>query len=110
LFLAGAGAVAGAQLVKVVQEQGFQLFLAGALITILTVLATLLLMNRVYRLNLLAGMGLLTGCMTNPPALDAASAQTRTDLPTVSYASIYPVVLIFKILLAQILVEVLRLL
>jgi putative transport protein len=110
LFLAGAGAIAGAQLAVVVQEQGFQLFLAGALITILTVLVTLLLMDRVYRLNLLASMGLLTGCMTNPPALDAASAQTRTDLPTVSYASIYPVVLIFKILLAQILVEVLRLL
>jgi putative transport protein len=108
LFLAGAGAFAGAQLAKVVQEQGAQLFLAGALITVVTVLVTLLLMDRVYRLNLLATMGLLTGCMTNPPALDAASAQTRTDLPTVSYASIYPVVLIFKILLAQVLVEVLR--
>jgi putative transport protein len=110
LFLAGAGAIAGAQLAVVVEQQGFQLFLAGALITILTVLVTLLLMERVYRLNLLATMGLLTGCMTNPPALDAAGAQTDTDLPTVSYASIYPVVLIFKILLAQILVEVLRLL
>ena len=80
------------------------------LITALTVLASLLLMDRGYRLNLLATMGLLSGCMTNPPALNAASAQTHTDLPTVSYASIFPVVLIFKILLAQLLVEVLRLL
>jgi len=62
----------------------------GALITALTVLVTLLLMERVYRLNLLATMGLLTGCMTNPPALNAASAQTRTDLPTVSYAASSP--------------------
>jgi putative transport protein len=108
LFLAGAGSFAGTQLVSVVQQQGARLFLAGALITALTVLVSLLLMDRSYRLNLLATMGLLSGCMTNPPALNAANSQTRTDLPTVSYASIFPVVLIFKILLAQILVEVLR--
>jgi putative transport protein len=108
LFLAGAGAFAGAQLAEVVQQQGVQLFAAGAVITVVAVAAALLLTDRVYRLNLLASMGLLTGCMTNPPALDAAGAQTRTDLPTISYASIYPVVLIFKILLAQILVEILR--
>jgi putative transport protein len=109
LFLAGAGSFAGTQLAKVVQQQGGRLFLAGAAITVVTVLVTLLLVDRVYRLNLLAAMGLLSGCMTNPPALSAASAQTRTDLPAVSYASIFPVVLIFKILLAQILVQVLRL-
>jgi putative transport protein len=48
--------------------------------------------------------------MTNPPALAAASNQTSTDVPAITYASAYPVVLIFKILLAQVLVQVLRLL
>lgn len=110
LFLGGAGSFAGTQLVAVIREQGAGLFLAGAVITASTVAIPLLLMDRIYRLNLLATMGLLCGCMTNPPALDAASSQTRTDLPTIAYASIYPVVLIFKILLAQFLVEVLRLL
>jgi putative transport protein len=46
--------------------------------------------------------------MTNPPGLGAANAQTETDLPTLSYASVYPVALIFKILLAQLLVEMLH--
>jgi putative transport protein len=46
--------------------------------------------------------------MTNPPGLGAANAQTETDLPALSYASVYPSALIFKILLAQVLVEVLR--
>jgi putative transport protein len=109
LFLAGAGTFAGAQLGPVVQQQGGRLFLAGAAITVVTVAVTLLLTDRVYRQNLLASMGLLSGCMTNPPALNAATSQTDTDLPAVSYASIFPVVLIFKILLAQLLVEVLRL-
>jgi uncharacterized transporter YbjL len=40
--------------------------------------------------------------------LGAANAQTRSDLPTLAYASVYPVALIFKILLAQVLVDVLR--
>ena len=37
----------------------------------------------------------------------AANNQTETDLPSIAYASTYPVALIFKILLAQGLVEVL---
>jgi putative transport protein len=47
--------------------------------------------------------------MTNPPALAAANHQTVSDLPTLYYATVYPVALIFKILLAQILVQVLNL-
>jgi putative transport protein len=46
--------------------------------------------------------------MTNPPALAAASNQTETDLPALSYASTYPVALIFKILLVQGLIEIFR--
>jgi hypothetical protein len=45
--------------------------------------------------------------MTNPPGW-GCHAQTETDLPALSYASVYPVALIFKILIAQFLVEVLR--
>ncbi len=104
LFLAGAGTTAGAQFVEVLRQQGISLFIGGALITIASTLAGLLLMDRVYRMNLLATMGALTACMTNPPGLAAANAQTEIDLPTLSYASVYPVALIFKIVLAQILV------
>jgi putative transport protein len=65
-------------------------------------------MHGFYRMNLLASMGALTATMTNPPGLGAANAQTDSDLPTLSYASVYPVALIFKILLAQLLVEILH--
>jgi putative transport protein len=59
-------------------------------------------------MNVLSTMGALTAAMTNPPGLAAASGQTETELPTLYYASVYPMALIFKILLAQFLVEVLR--
>jgi putative transport protein len=107
LFLAGAGTSAGAQFIEILQRQGAQLLLAGALVTIFSVFAGILLMDRVYHMNMLATMGALCACMTNPPGLGAANAQTETDLPAISYASLYPVALIFKILMAQGLVEIL---
>jgi putative transport protein len=107
LFLAGAGTTAGEHFVEILQKQGGQLLLAGALVTILSVFAGVLVMDRIYHMNVLASMGALCACMTNPPGLGAANAQTDTDLPAISYASAYPVALIFKILMAQALVEVL---
>jgi putative transport protein len=107
LFLAGAGTNAGAQLVQVVQQQGLSLVAAGLLISIVTVLTGLLLMLPFYKMTMLSTLGALCACMTNPPGLGAAQSQAETDLPTVSYASVYPAALIFKILLAQVLVEVL---
>ncbi len=83
------------------------MLLAGAAITLLSALAGLVVMVKVYKLNLLSAMGSLTAAMTNPPALASANNQTETDLPSIAYASTYPVALIFKILLAQGLVEVL---
>jgi len=107
LFLAGAGTVAGSRFVEVFMAQGWQLFLAGAAVTITSVAAALIATHWVFRMNLLASMGAVCACMTNPPALGAASGQTKTDLPLLSYASVYPVALIFKILIAQILVQAL---
>jgi putative transport protein len=107
LFLAGAGTNAGSQLAQVVQQHGWSLVAAGLLISSVTVLAGLLLMLPLYKMTMLSTLGALCACMTNPPGLGAAQSQAETDLPTVSYASVYPAALIFKILLAQVLIEVL---
>ena len=106
-FLAGAGVNAGAHFVDILLQQGFSLLIGGAVVTVVSTAAGLFLMHRVYHLNLLATMGALSATMTNPPGLGVANSQTESDLPTLSYASVYPVALIFKILLAQFLVEVL---
>ncbi len=106
LFLAGAGTNAGAHLVDVLKDQGWVLLLAGAGITLFSALTGLVVMIKIYKLNLLSAMGALTAAMTNPPALASANNQTETDLPSIAYASTYPVALIFKILFAQALVEI----
>lgn len=108
LFLAGAGTNAGSQFVRVFQQQGVLLVLAGIVIAASSILVALILMNYLYKMNILSTLGALCACMTNPPGLSAANEQTETELPTLAYASVYPVALIFKIVLAQILVEVFR--
>ncbi len=108
LFLGGAGANAGTQLAKVVQAQGAGVFLAGAAITLTATCVTIIVTHLIFRMNLLSVIGLTAGVMTNPPALAAAENQTTTGVPAVTYASAFPVVLIFKIVLAQILVQLLR--
>lgn len=108
LFLAGAGVNAGGHFVDVLLNQGGMLLLAGALVTSLTAVTALLITHRVARMNLLSSMGALCACMTNPPGLGAINAQIRSDLPTLAYASVYPVALIFKIILGQLLYNILR--
>lgn len=107
LFLAGAGTTAGVHLVEVVQTQGWTLILAGAAVTALSAAVGLFLMMKVFKMQTLASLGALTACMTNPPGLAAANHQTSTDLATLSYASVYPAALIFKIIFAQLLATVL---
>jgi putative transport protein len=107
LFMAGAGTSAGVYLVDIVQQSGWSLVAIGLIITAVSTVTALVLMLTVYRMTLLSVMGTLSATMTNPPALNASQSQAETDLPTVAYASVYPVALIFKILIAQVLVEVL---
>lgn len=108
LFLAGAGTQAGAEIVSVLSQQGVGLFVAGALITVSALVVVLALTLLLYRLPTLTTMGVVAACMTNPPALGAAAAHTDTDMPTLAYASVYPVALIFKIIVAQLLVNILQ--
>ena len=107
LFLAGAGTSAGVYLVDIIKQGSWSLVVAGLLVTIVSTLMALVLMMTVFKQTLLSMLGSLSAAMTNPPALNVAQAQAETDLPTVAYASVYPVALIFKILLAQLLVEIL---
>lgn len=108
LFLAGAGTVAGSRIVGVIQEHGMSMLVAGMLITTVSVMVGIAVMHLGYRMNVLSIMGALCAGMTNPPGLSAASRKTETDLPMLAYASVYPMALIFKILCAQFLIEILR--
>jgi len=81
---------------------------AGAAVTAVVTVFVLLLGARLLRLPSAAVMGLLSGIQTQPACLAYANEQSGSDLPNVWYASVYPVSMIAKIILAQVMVGWLR--
>lgn len=105
LFLACVGLRAGDRFVATLIE-GSGLYWMGmaALITIIPVLAVSLFARTVYRLNFLSLAGLLAGSMTDPPALAFARSLSNSEGPSMSYAAVYPLVLLLRVFAAQALV------
>jgi len=108
LFLAEAGVRGGSALLETLQVYGLQLFLFGAVITLLPLLAGLVIATRVFRLNLLEALGGICGGMTSTPALGAITEKTGSQGPVVSYATAYPVALVLMTVSAKALTQLLQ--
>jgi putative transport protein len=106
-FLAAVGTNAGAKLVDTYQIYGIKLFVIGAVITLVPMLVTTIMAHKFYKINILAMLGMLTGSMTSTPGLAAVDTMTDNNLPQVAYAAVYPVAMVFLILLVQVLSAVL---
>jgi putative transport protein len=108
LFLAGVGTRAGYGFVTTfAREGGVLLFAAGTCITFATAVTMLWIGYRLMKIPMSLLIGMLAGLQTQSAVLGFALEQTRNDLPTVGYASVYPVATIAKILLAQLLLMLL---
>lgn len=109
IFLAGAGAGAGRRLFVTLQDSGLELVLAGAVVTLCTVIAAVLIMLLLWRWNLLYATGSLSACMTNPPGLAAANnLAPDSDAAANGFAAVYPMALIAKTILAPLIFLVLE--
>jgi putative transport protein len=103
LFLAGVGTRAGYAFVNtLLGSGGIALFLAGALVTALAALVLLWCGRKIFRIPMSLLIGMLAGLQTNPAVLSFAGEQTGNDLPALSYATVYPVAMVGKIVLAQV--------
>ena len=56
------------------------------------------------KLNYMTILGLQAGSMTDPPALAFANTISGSDAPAISYASVYPLTMLLRIIVAQMLV------
>ncbi len=104
LFLAGVGTRAGGSFVHTFREQGLALLLTGAVITLLSAAAVVLIAWRGLGYDMVSTFGLMAGVHTQPAALAFANSHTGSESPNISYVAVYPVALIAKIILAQVLV------
>ncbi len=105
LFLANVGLLSGEKFASTVfTTQGLQWVALGLAVTLLPLLAVGIVARRWHGMNYMTLCGLLSGGMTDPPALAFATAQARSDSPAVAYASVYPLTMLLRIIVAQVLV------
>lgn len=108
LFLAGVGTRSGYAFVATLRQgQGLTVFLAGAAITAATALAALWIGHRALRIPMSLLTGMVAGLHTQPAVLGFALQQARNELPNTGYAAVFPMAMIAKILVAQVLVALL---
>jgi len=106
LFLACVGLHSGDQFVEtLVQGDGFMWMGWAALITLLPLLLVGLLARFVFKINFLSLCGLLAGSMTDPPALAFANTFHPCAAVSIAYATVYPLVMILRILAAQLMIS-----
>jgi putative transport protein len=55
-------------------------------------------------MNYISLTGIIAGSMTDPPALAFANTLVKSDGPSISYASVYPLTMLLRIFCAQVLV------
>jgi len=105
LFLSCVGLKAGEKFFEMVLTPTGLVWLgAAALVTAVPLLVVGFVARRFFALNYISMSGLIAGSMTDPPALAFANAIAKSDAPSISYATVYPLTMLMRILAAQVIV------
>ena len=108
MFLGAIGTRAGGSFVATITTAGGWLLLGAAtLICLATAFGVLVVAYRVLGWPMGVATGLLAAICTQPATLAFAEDQTHDELPERSYTAVYPISMLAKILIAQLLLTVL---
>ena len=103
LFLAAVGLGAGEGFVEAIVNGGYLWILYGFAITVLPLLIVGIIARKAMKMDYFTIMGLMSGAMTDPPALAYANTVATNDRAAVAYATVYPLTMFLRIFTAQIL-------
>ena len=105
LYLACLGLDAGKHFFStVVQPQGLIWVGVGFLVTVVPLLVVGLIALRLRKFDFGTLCGILCGSMANPMALGYANDTIQGDSPSISYASVYPLSMFLRVIIAQVLI------
>ena len=104
LFLAAVGLGAGENFVSSIVNGGYWWILYGALITLVPLCITFVIARVFVHLNFYQICGLISGSCTNPPVLAFAQGMYGSDYSSVNYATVYPLSMFLRVLVAQLLI------
>ncbi len=104
IFLAAVGLGAGENFVSSIANGGYWWILYGAIITIVPTFLIALIGRLAFKLNFYQICGLISGGCTNPPVLAFSQNAYGTDYTSVNYATVYPLTMFMRVLVAQLLI------
>ncbi len=105
LFLGCVGLKSGDRFVETLTHgDGIYWMAMATMITLVPILVVGFFARLFLKINYMSICGLLSGSMTDPPALAFACSMNDSTSPMVAYASVYPLTMVLRVLLAQILV------
>lgn len=108
LFLACVGLNAGDRFFAAFADgTGFYWMAVAASITLIPLLVAAFVGRLFLHCNYASMCGLLSGSMTDPPALAFAAQSLQSDAPASVYATVYPLTMVLRILAGQVLVVLL---
>lgn len=102
LFLACVGLRAGDRFIPtLLGGSGLLWVCTGALITLVPLLGVAVAARFFFKLNYLTLCGLMAGSTTDTAALAFATQMANSDAPSVSYSTVYPLVMLLRVICAQ---------
>ncbi|MBI2730337.1 MAG: putative transporter [Sphingobacteriales bacterium] len=105
LFLASVGLSSGKNLsIAFADGRGWIWMAMGVVITIVPLITIGIIARKYFRKTYFEICGLLAGASTDPPALAFATKLAGSDIPSVTYATVYPLTMILRIVAAQLLI------
>ena len=105
MFFAAVGIHAGAAFYEnFIKFNGWLWIYYGCFITFIPLLLMVLIGRFIMKLNFYQLVGLMSGTYTDPAALAFSTKYLDSDIPTQAYATVYPLVTIFRIFVAQLLI------
>lgn len=104
LFLACVGLGAGGSFVQTIINEGCAWIGYGIIITVLPLLIVGAIGRVLCKLDYFTLMGLISGSMTDPPALSFSNATAGNNVPAVSYAAVYPLTMFLRVITAQLMI------
>ena len=103
LFLSCVGLLSGERFIETLVNGGWQWMLYGVAITFVPIFIVAII-GRMLKLNYLKICGCISGSMTDPPALEFANSIAPVQAQAAAYATVYPLTMFLRVLLAQIFV------
>ena len=105
LFFAAVGIHAGESFYEnFIKYNGWLWIYYGCYITLIPLVILVLMGRFVFKLNFFQLVGIMSGAYTDPAALAFSTKYLDSDIPMQAYATVYPMVTIFRIFIAQLLI------